>query len=172
MEGGEWGALGLITAAVTPVVMLSAAALLIMGVNHKYALLAGRIRALSAEFRLDGLSAARRENVRGQLEVFALRFRLVTLAHQALYTAVILLAATVFTIGLSRLLAGWEPVALGLFLAGVAVTVAGVAAELLEVRLARRTLALELADVALGPEQAGAPGRRHGANASAHRGRS
>src|SRR5436309_10350926 len=70
-------ALTVISAAVTPIVMISAAAALILGLNQKHNSLSERLRQLMAEFRTPQTTAERRANIWEQVILFRLRFRYV-----------------------------------------------------------------------------------------------
>ncbi len=142
----------LITSAVAPVVMVSAAGLLFMGVQAKNMQLADRIRALAAEYRAlaaDAAGRARREQITRQLVLFERRIRLSQRALELLYLALVcfvltsfLLAATPWLGGLARM----APEAV-LFLLGVAFLLAALIAEYLEMRVGLQTIAIETEDV-------------------------
>jgi hypothetical protein len=139
--------LQVIAAAVTPVVMISAAALLITGVNQKHTALGDRLRVLVAEFRAAGTTPERRENLRAQIRLFARRLAFVATAHLWLYASVACFVAMVLVITVgSRSLVG-ERVTLTFFVIGIALMMGALLAELTELRLAGRTLELELRDV-------------------------
>jgi len=72
--------LRIISAAVTPVVMLSACSTLILGINAKHTGLADHIRAAAAEVRGPGMSDARRVQLIGQIQTFHRRFNLAWMA--------------------------------------------------------------------------------------------
>jgi len=138
--------LQLITAAVTPVVMVSVAAVLILGINSKHQSIADRIRNLSGEFRNPDTSAARRDSIAQQMVLLRQRVNYATTGQSLLYLAIALFLATVILIILSRAVISWTPAAFGLFLVGVLLMLLAVILEFQELRLASRTLALEMRD--------------------------
>jgi hypothetical protein len=73
--------LQVLAAAVTPVVMVSATAILISGVNSRY------MRSLAHEYRETNVSAERRAVIRSQMIVFRRRVALVSWTVRALYAA-------------------------------------------------------------------------------------
>src|SRR5439155_25099368 len=136
------------SAAVTPIVMISAAAALILGLNQKHNSLSERLRALMGEFRAPGTTPERRENLREQVALFQLRFRYVDRAMSWLYGAVACFVLTALLITLiSHERARWDPAAIGLFELGIVLMLGAVIEALLETRQTRRTLALELGDL-------------------------
>jgi hypothetical protein len=141
------GLLQVVTSAVTPVVLISAAAGLILGINQKNTSLADRLRALAVEFRAPATTAARRATIHAQVRLFARRFAYVSFALQGLYAAVVCFVAMVFVITLTPRTASWDLAALGLFVLGVALMLGAVGGEVLETRMAGRTVALEIEDV-------------------------
>lgn len=143
----EAGFLQLVAAAVTPVVLISAAAALIMGINQKHAALADRLRSLAAEHRAPETAAHRRDIIRAQVALFARRFRYAAFAHQSLYAAEIAFVGMVLALALPPRTATWNRLALACLVCGVVLMLLAAAAELLEIRLGRRTVELEIADV-------------------------
>jgi hypothetical protein len=139
--------LQVIAAAVTPVVMISAAAVLIMGVNQKHAGLGDRLRELAAEFRAEGTPRERRECLLAQIRLFQRRLSYVATAHLWLYASVACFVAMVLVITLGSHTPVWERVTLAFFVIGVVLMLGALLAELMELRLAGRTLELELRDV-------------------------
>ena len=67
------GTMAAIAAAVTPVVMISANAILIGAISSKHQAMSDRLRTLAAEWRSPGTSGARRESIRSQIHLFTLR---------------------------------------------------------------------------------------------------
>src|SRR5271165_5729462 len=89
------GLLQLITAAITPVAMISAAAIIIGGIGSKHQSLSDRVRSLTAEFRETATSEERRASIRQQMLWFERRINHVANASRLLYFAI---AAFVFTV--------------------------------------------------------------------------
>jgi len=61
--------LRIITTAVAPVVMVSATAVLISGVNTRYVAISDRVRNLAHEYRGEEITAARKLNIQAQVVV-------------------------------------------------------------------------------------------------------
>src|SRR5580693_9179236 len=101
-----------IAAAVTPVVMISANAILIGSISSKHQAMSDRVRSLTAEWRSPGTSAARRDSIRAQVQMFTLRIAWISRAHYLLYVATACFIAMVLVIALTPVIASWP--ALGL----------------------------------------------------------
>ena len=145
--------LSVVATAVTPVVMVSATAILISGVNGRYVSVADRVRSLAREFREPDTTPERRSNIRLQMVVFQRRLRLVSWATRVLYAAVGCFIAVALLISASvsrRILSG---AALVTFLVGLVLTAAGIVLQLLELQHANRTINLESADVLNNPRK-------------------
>ncbi len=69
--------LQIVATAVTPVVMVSATAILAGGVNSRYISISDRIRTLSAEFRNHDTTEERRADISRQMSIFVRRINLV-----------------------------------------------------------------------------------------------
>lgn len=140
--------LQIISAAVTPVVMLSACSALILGINAKHTGLSDRIRQAAGEFREPAASAARRAQLAHEIAVFQRRFTLAWRAAWLLYGAVILFILTTLVIVLQQ--NGPRPLAAApvtLFVLGVALMLGASCLELAELSLAARTMSAELDDI-------------------------
>lgn len=142
--------LRVVTAAVTPVVMISASAILISGINSKHQALSDRVRGLAAEFRETDTSMVRKENILDQIRLFRRRLRYVAIAHISLYCATACFVAMVmvisFTIRVSTLVAATLP----FFMAGVVLLLIAVGFEIRELRMSNETMRLELSDIKTG----------------------
>src|SRR5438309_11638956 len=93
--GTSSGFLSLISAAVTPVVMVSACATLIIGIGAKHAGLADQARSIASQYRAAPGDSARRLTLRRQLRIFLWRAMLAWLAHCLLYLSAAIFASTV-----------------------------------------------------------------------------
>src|SRR5579862_6452474 len=126
--------LQLISAAVTPVVMISACAALILGINNKHSSIADRIRTSLAESRLPGTQAARRKQLGEQIPLFYRRYLFTWASLVALYVAVMVFTLTtlllVFT---QRRVLTFDSGTLTLFVAGVVLMLAAACFELAEI---------------------------------------
>ena len=149
------GLLTLISAAVTPVVMISACATLIIGINAKHSGAADRVRELARRYRdeaeetKDG-TEERKANLREQIQIFYQRFLISRAALWLLYIAVAVFIICILSIVLiqkhflnSRHAGG----ALWLFIGGVALMLAAVCLEFREIYLSRRSLFLEVSEM-------------------------
>ncbi|HEY0757805.1 MAG TPA: DUF2721 domain-containing protein [Acidisarcina sp.] len=148
--------LRIVTTAVTPVVMVSATAILISGVNARYISISDRMRTLATEFRREPITAARRENIREQMLIFTVRLVFVEWAARILYIAVALFLGMALLISLSVRHTIFERVTLPLFLGGLSLVIVAIALQSLELKHSERTIRLETAEVLLSP----APGKR------------
>jgi hypothetical protein len=136
-----------ISAAVTPVVMISANAILISAITSKHQSMSDRLRALTAEWRDAATPMGRREVIVEQLRLFDERLRWVTLSHIILYVATACFIATVIVIAVSPALEALSGASLGLLIAGVALMFVGILLELLDLAKARATVELEVKDI-------------------------
>ena len=135
-----------ISAAVTPVVMISANAILISAISSKHQSMSDRLRALTAEWRHEATPAARRAAIAAQVRLFDQRLRWITWSHIILYTATACFIAMVIVIALSPSLEALSGASLALLIAGVALMFVGILLELLDLAKAQTTVALEIRD--------------------------
>jgi hypothetical protein len=139
--------LKVVATAVTPVVMVSATAILISGVNARYISIADRVRALAREYRDQGTTRERQSNIRAQMVVFHRRIRLVSWATRVLYAAVGCFIADALLISISVSKSILLGPTLATFLVGLTLTVFAIVLELLELRQSNKTIEIESADV-------------------------
>ena len=133
-----------ISAAVTPVVMISANAILISAISAKHQSMSDRLRALTAEWRNPATPEARRAAIAGELQLFDQRLRWVTWSHIILYAATACFIAMVIVIAVSPAIEAMSGASLDLLIAGVALMFLGIVLELLDLAKARATVTLEL----------------------------
>jgi Protein of unknown function (DUF2721) len=136
-----------ISAAVTPVVMISANAILISAISSKHQSMSDRLRALTAEWRNAATPAVRRDAIAEQVRLFDKRLRWITWSHIILYTATACFIAMVIVIAVSPALNVLSGASLGLLITGVALMFLGILLELLDLAKARTTAGLEVKDV-------------------------
>jgi hypothetical protein len=136
-----------ISAAVTPVVMISANAILISAISSKHQSMSDRLRALTAEWRSADTPENRRKVIAHQLRLFDQRLRWVTWSHIVLYTATACFIVMVMVIAASPALEALSGASLGFLIAGVTLMFAGILLELFDLAKARTTVGLELEDV-------------------------
>jgi len=144
------GTMAAIASAVTPVVMISANAILIGTISSKHQAMSDRVRSLTAEWRSPDTSAARRAAIRAQLQLFALRIAWISRAHFLLYAATACFIAMVLVIALTPVITSWpalELLSLPLLLGGVLLMLTAIFLELLDLRKARATIEIESTDV-------------------------
>jgi hypothetical protein len=136
-----------ISAAVTPVVMISANAILISAISAKHQSMSDRMRALTAEWRNAATPAARRETIADQLSLFDQRLNWITWSHIILYAATACFIAMVIVIAVSPSIEALSGASLWLLIAGVALMFVGILLELLDLARARATVQLEIRDI-------------------------
>jgi uncharacterized protein DUF2721 len=136
-----------LAAAVTPVVLVSATAVLISGVNSRYISIADKMRFLAQEFRAGDCAPARRAVIANQMVIFRERITLVAWAVRVLYVAVACFIAVVMVIGATLWRRTLESTTLPLFGLGVLLIMAAIVCQLLELHLSNRTITLEVRDV-------------------------
>ena len=136
-----------IAAAVTPVVMVSATAILVSGVNSRYISISDRVRSLAREFRDAGTPADRRHTIRLQMPIFHRRIHLVSTAMRVLYAATGCFVVVALLIGMSVSRPTAQNATLATFLAGLGAVIAAIVLQYLELRESNKTIDLESADV-------------------------
>jgi hypothetical protein len=141
-------AMQVLTAAVTPVVLVSATAILISGTNSRYISISDRMRALAHEYRDPKCIQQRRITISHELLIFHHRIHLVSWAVRALYMAVgaFIIDALIISATLWRhMLAA---ATLPLFLIGILLIISAIVCQLLELQSSNRTVSLEISDIA------------------------
>jgi hypothetical protein len=150
VTGTLTGTMAAIAAAVTPVVMISANAILIGAISSKHQAMSDRLRTLTSEWRSAGASAARRDSIRAQVLLFTLRIAWISRAHFLLYVATACFLAMVMVIALTPVITGWpalDLLSLPLLLGGVFLMLTAIFLELLDLRKARATIEIESHDL-------------------------
>jgi hypothetical protein len=142
------GTMAAIAAAVTPVVMISANAILIGTISAKHQAMSDRLRSLTAEWRSSGTSAARRDAILAQVKLFTDRIAWISRAHYLLYVATVCFIAMVMVIALTPVIQTWAGFSVPLLLSGVSLMLLAILLELLDLRRARATIEMETRDVA------------------------
>jgi len=142
------GLLQLISAAVTPVVLISACAALILGVNNKHTAIADRLRTFAAELRGPDRSSDRDAQVSEQIAIFFRRFRLTWMALAVLYGAVVAFVCMILILVLAQKHLLAKPfAALPLFIVGICFMMTATVFEMVEVGLSIDCIKIELRDV-------------------------
>jgi TRAP-type C4-dicarboxylate transport system permease small subunit len=139
--------LKVVATAVTPVVMVSATAILASGVNTRYISISDRVRALAREYREVNTPSNRRSTIRFEMVIFRRRLHLVSWAARVLYTAVgcFIAVALLISVSLSKPIPAG--ITLAAFLIGLILTAVAIILQLLELQQSNRTIDLESADV-------------------------
>jgi hypothetical protein len=139
--------LTIVTTAVTPVVMVSATAILISGVNARYISISDRVRNLAHEFRSGDPSPERRQNIHQQMLIFNRRIGLVSWAARTLYVAVGLFVTVALLIGVSMWRRIFSEITLPIFITALVLVAIAILLQFGELQLSNRTITLESADV-------------------------
>lgn len=142
--------LAILTSAVTPVVMVSATAILISVVNARYSAVSDRVRNLAHEYRTDSIPPERRRVIREQVLIFRRRIRLVSWAVRLLFLAVGTFIAVALMISFS-LWRHWFDMALPItFFVGLLLVSTAILLVFLELSESNRTIYMEAEDVIRG----------------------
>lgn len=130
-----------VSAAVTPVVLVSASALLVSGIGNKHQNMSDRVRELNAEKRSHNVSTERRASIDRQIDLLSRRIRNAAIAHVLLYMSIVVFMTTVLLVLLApaAVTAG-----LALLISGISLVLISVVFEIFELRLANRTLRIEV----------------------------
>ncbi len=136
----------ILTTAVAPIVMVSAAGLLFNGVQTKNLHLSDRIRGLMREVRNSETTPDRREQVLAQLVYFDRRMRLSQHALELIYLAILCFVVTslLLTTVLWASRPVWPVVIAAVFVAGVAVLIGALVLEFVEMWLSLQTIKIEM----------------------------
>ena len=146
----EAAVLGTISAAVTPVVMISACGSLTLGVNNRQQNLTTQIREAAKESRAHDVSIERQKQLREQIVIWHRRFYYSYCASCALYGAIVcFLFTTLGILWAQRRLSISPTWVLSLFEAGLALMLLASLCVVTEVALSRRTLGIEIRDLEL-----------------------
>ena len=139
--------LRVVSTAVAPVVMVSATAILISGVNTRYISISDRVRSLAREYRSEGVSPARKSNICSQLVVFRHRMKLVSWASRLLFAAVACFIAVTVVICVSMMRATLPFVAFPIFVAGVSLVAMAIVLQLMEIHESHKTIDMEASEI-------------------------
>jgi Protein of unknown function (DUF2721) len=145
MPGNE--SVQVLTAAVTPVVLVSATAILISGINTRYVSISDRLRSLAHEYRDPACPHDRQATISREVAAFQHRMHLMSWAVRSLYAAVgaFIIDALIISATLWReMLAA---ATLPLFVAGIVLVLFAISCQLVELRSSDRTIAIEVGDI-------------------------
>lgn len=141
----EENLVNILGAAVLPAVLVSAGAVMLQGVLGEHRALADRVRALSHELRVEATTERRRRSLLAQVALFRPRVRAAMWAAITAYGSIAAYLADVFMIAVRGIREGSDVVRV-LFVLGSALLIVAVTLVVLELRLANRTLDLEIED--------------------------
>jgi hypothetical protein len=139
--------LRVLASAVTPVVLVSAGAILVSAVNSRYIAISDRMRTLAQEFRDKTSEPHRREVIAREMVTFKLRVRLVSWAELMLYGAVGCFTTVALFISATFWRTELVEASLPIFTAGIVLIMVAIVLQLLELEQANRTLLLDTRDV-------------------------
>ena len=140
-------ALQVLAAAVTPVVLVSATAILISGINSRYISISDRMRALAHEFRDPNCMEKRQVTISHEMVTFQHRIRLVSWAVRALYLAVGAFVTDALIISATLWREMLAIATLPLFLVGILLIMFAIVCQLLELQTSNHTISLEVRDI-------------------------
>jgi uncharacterized protein DUF2721 len=140
-----------ITSAVAPIVMVSAAGLLFMGIQAKNLHLADRVRMLMAEYRtvtLRPTDDTRRAQIVEQLVLFNQRIHLSQRALELIYIAIVCFVLTSLLLAAAPWVSGLVVPAItaGVFIIGVVFLLLALLLEYREMHLGLRTVGIEIGE--------------------------
>jgi TRAP-type C4-dicarboxylate transport system permease small subunit len=136
-----------VAAAVTPVVLISATAILVSGVNSRYMSISDKMRSLAHEWREAATSAERKALIADQMKTFRERISLVAWAVRLLYAAVACFASMALVISATMWRRVLEFVTLPMFVVGISLMLGAILLQLIELQLANRTISTEVRDI-------------------------
>lgn len=139
--------LRVLAAAVTPVVLVSAAAILIGTVNARYIAISDRMRMLAQEYRNPATLASRKQVIALEMVTFKLRVRLVSWAERMLYASVGCFTAVALIISATFWREVLLAVSIPMFTVGILLIVIAIVLQLIELQQSNRTLLLDTRDV-------------------------
>lgn len=139
--------MSLISAAVAPVVLISAVAILFSGLTAKHSHLADQIRQLTTEFRHEGTCSDRRRAIKHQLRLFERRINCLWVANSCLSLAILSFVVTVLFVVASQRTAQLGLFGIAAMLTGLIFLIVALSFETFEIALGRASLVLETHDI-------------------------
>lgn len=137
----------MITAAVAPVVLVSAAAILLGSINTRYTSLSSQFRMLTAEHRDPGTAEKRRRHISVQISLFYWRINAVWISILFLSLSIVLFIASILVLFVEAQRRSADSIALWLIGIGLVCMALSLVLEVAEIVFGRRTLCAEMADV-------------------------
>jgi len=145
--------MAVISAAVTPVVLISSLAIFFSALTAKHSHLADQFRQIASELRKGQSSEQRQNALLCQLRIFEHRMDALWLATGLLSISLLLFVCTVLVVIWSRLHTGDTGYGVVMLVSGLVLMVASVLAECYEIALGRRSMMFELSDIDLKEKQ-------------------
>jgi hypothetical protein len=139
--------LQIVATAVTPVVMVSATAILAGVVNTRYISISDRVRMLAHEYREKETPDARKELICSQMGIFHRRVVLVSWSIRMCYMAMALFILMALDITATAFRRNFVAVTVPLFVAGISFLLTAIVLQLMELQSSNRTIAIEVQDV-------------------------
>jgi hypothetical protein len=125
-------------------VLITAGAILLSGFSAKYANISEQMRRLTAEYRDDETSQARRVTIERQLPIFGKRIRAIWAASTCQCFAILSFLMMVLAVIFSEHAARLGALGVGTLVVGLVFMVLAMVCELVELGLARETASCEL----------------------------
>lgn len=144
--------MSLISAAVAPVVLISAVAILLSGYTSKHISISSQMRSLAMEYRNHATDEIRRQNLKVQLLIFQRRLHFMWRSIFALSLAQLCFLTTVISVILSERAERIGVIGVISLVVGLLLMFAAVVTELYEMHLSRLTVTEELADICVTKE--------------------
>jgi hypothetical protein len=141
------GLMEMISAAVTPVVLVSCVAVFFSALAAKHSHLSDQVRALTSEFRKTSPDDVRKFNIGRQLVVFERRMTALWASTYMLGFALLFFCSTILFILGSQRKASMGGLGLGSLILGLLCLLLGILLELIEITYARQSLHLEMHDI-------------------------
>jgi uncharacterized membrane protein len=137
----------IISAAVTPVVLISALAIFFSALTAKHSHLADQFRQIAAELRRGESSETRQNALTSELIIFKHRMDALWLATGMLSISLLLFVCTVLVVIYSKWNPGAGALGVVFLILGLVLMVLSVIAECYEIALGRKSMTLELLDL-------------------------
>jgi hypothetical protein len=139
--------MGLISAAVAPVVLISAVAIFFSALTSKHSHLADQIRQLTAEFRKTDAGKSRRLSIGLQLGIFERRMNALWISTALLSLSLLCFVSTILLVMASQRQSHMGVFGICFMVLGLIFLFTGVIAEMVEIGLAHASMKCEVSDV-------------------------
>ena len=139
--------LRVLAAAVTPVVLVSAVAILIGTANSRYVAISDRMRMLALEYRDKTCNPKRLAVIGREMVIFRRRVKLVSWAERVLYFAEICFTLVALIIGATFWRGFFAAASLPLLATGIVLVMIAIVLQLIELQHSNQTLFLDTEDI-------------------------